>query len=72
MCCRYVNANQNNVDYLNNVRHDANKHFRNKKKECLKGNFDELKPLGSIRCGEDLVENRLPSQEGLCSMELVC
>jgi ribulose bisphosphate carboxylase small subunit len=28
--------NQNNVDNMNNVRHDASRHFRNKKKAYLK------------------------------------
>ena len=28
-------------------------------------------PSGSIKCGEFLVENRLASQEGLCSMQSV-
>ena len=34
--------NQSNVDNLNNVRHEASGHLRNKKKECLKGQIDEL------------------------------
>ena len=35
--------NQSNVDNLNNVRHAASTHFRNKKKECLEPKIDELK-----------------------------
>jgi hypothetical protein len=31
-----LNPNQSNVDNLNNVRRDASRHFRNKKKEYLK------------------------------------
>jgi hypothetical protein len=31
MCYRYVNANWNNVGNLNSVRHEASRHFRNKK-----------------------------------------
>ena len=33
---------QCNVDNLNNVRREASKHFRNKKKEYLKAKIDEL------------------------------
>jgi len=32
--------NQSNVDNPNNVRRDANSHFRNKKKEYLKAKID--------------------------------
>ena len=35
--------NQSNVDNLNNVRCEASRHFRNKKKEYLKVKTDELK-----------------------------
>jgi hypothetical protein len=33
---------QSNVDNLNNVRHEVRKHFRNKKKEYLKDETEEL------------------------------
>jgi len=33
---------QSNVEYLNNVICEASKHFRNKKKEYLKNEIDEL------------------------------
>jgi hypothetical protein len=36
------NPNQSNVDNLNNVRSDASRHFRNKKKEYLKAKVNEL------------------------------
>jgi hypothetical protein len=42
MCYRYVDANRNNVDNLNNVRCEASRHFRNKKKEYLRAKIDEL------------------------------
>jgi hypothetical protein len=29
-------------DNLNSVRHEASRHFRNKKRECLKDKIDEL------------------------------
>ena len=34
--------NQSNVDNLNNVRREASRHFRNKRKEYLKDKIDEL------------------------------
>ena len=33
---------QSNVDNLNNVRRDASKHFRNKKKAYLRAKIEEL------------------------------
>jgi hypothetical protein len=36
------NPNQSNVDNLNNVRSEASRHFRNKKKEYLKAKINEL------------------------------
>jgi len=33
---------QTNVDNVNNVRRDASRHFRNKKKEYLKAKIEEL------------------------------
>ena len=35
-------TDQSNVDNLNNVRCEASRHFRNKKKEYLKAEIDEL------------------------------
>jgi len=35
-------SNQSNADNLNNVRYEAGRHFRNKNKECLKAQIDEL------------------------------
>jgi len=34
------NPNQSNVDNLNNARHEASRHFRNKRKEHLKAKID--------------------------------
>jgi hypothetical protein len=31
-----------NGDHLNNIRHEASRHFRNEKRECLKDKIDEL------------------------------
>jgi len=33
---------QSHVDNLNNVKHEASRHFRNKKKEYQKAKIDEL------------------------------
>jgi len=37
---RLQNPIQNNVDNLNNVRREASRHFKKKKKECLKAKID--------------------------------
>ena len=39
-CLQY--PNHNNVDNLNNVKHQTSRNFRNKKKEYLKAKIDEL------------------------------
>jgi hypothetical protein len=36
------NPNQSKVDNLNNVRREASRHFRNKKKDYLKAKINEL------------------------------
>ena len=36
------NPSQSNVDNLNNIRHEARRHFRNKEKEYLKTKLEEL------------------------------
>jgi len=41
--------NQCNVHNLNNVRCDASRHFRNKKKEYLKAKFEELETNSKIK-----------------------
>jgi hypothetical protein len=41
--------NQRNVDYLNNVRHEASKHFRDEKKAYLKAKIDELETNSKIK-----------------------
>ena len=40
---------QSNVDNLNNVRSDANRHFRNKKKLYLKAKIEELETNSKIK-----------------------
>ena len=46
--------NQNNVDNLNSVRCEAIRHFRNKKRECLKAKIDELEANSKIKNIRDL------------------
>ena len=43
-----------NVDNLNNVRRDASRHFRNKKKAYLKAKIEELKTNSKINNVRDL------------------
>ena len=45
--------NQRHVDYLNNVTHEASRHFRNKKKEYLKAKTDELETNSKIQNTRD-------------------
>jgi hypothetical protein len=46
--------NQNSVDNLNNVRHEAGRDFRNKKKEYLKAKVNELETNSKIKNIRDL------------------
>ena len=45
---------QSNVDDMNNVRHEANRHFRNKKKVYLKAKFEEHENNSKIKNIRDL------------------
>ena len=42
-------TSQSNVDNLNNVRCEANRHFRNKKKAYLKAKIEELETNSKIK-----------------------
>jgi len=46
--------NQSNVDNLYYVRHEASRHFRNKKKEYMKAKIDELQTNSNITNIRDL------------------
>jgi len=46
--------NQSSVDNLNNVRHDASRHCRNKKEEYWKAKIDELETNSKIENIRDL------------------
>jgi hypothetical protein len=43
-----------NVDNLNNVRREVRRHFRNKKKEYLKAEIEELESNSKIKNNRDL------------------
>ena len=45
--------NQSNVNNLNRVRHEASRHFRNKKKEYLKTKIDEIETNRKIENNSD-------------------
>ena len=46
--------NQSIVDNVKNVRHEANRHFRNKKEEYLKAKIYELETNSKIKNIRDL------------------
>jgi len=46
--------NQSNVDNPNNVRREASRHFRNKKKEYLKAKSDEIETNSKTKHIKDL------------------
>ena len=48
--------NQSNVDNLNNVRCEASRYFRDKKKEYLKGKIDELETNSKKRISDTCKE----------------
>ena len=48
------NPSQSNVDNLNNVRRDASRHFRNKKKAYLRAKIEELETNSKINNIGDL------------------
>ena len=56
--------NQSNVDDLNNVRREANNHFRNKKSEYLKAKIDELETSSKIRNTRDLYRKTSDFKKG--------
>ena len=48
------NPSRSNVDNLNNIRRDARRHFRNKKKAYLKVKIEELETNSTINNVRDL------------------
>jgi len=55
---------QSNVDNLNNVRHEASSHFRNKKKEYLKVKIDELETNSKTKNIRDLCRSIIDFEKG--------
>jgi len=51
---RVHDPNHSKVDNLDYVRHEASRHFRNKKKEYMKAKIDELKTNRKITNIRDL------------------
>jgi hypothetical protein len=60
---------QSNVDNLNNVRHDASRHFRNKKKAYLKAKIEELETNSKIK-NMDFYKETVTSRR-VTSLELI-
>jgi hypothetical protein len=54
MCPKKQDPSQSNVDNLNNARHDASKHFRNKKKAYLKAKIEELETNSKMKNIRDM------------------
>jgi len=55
---------QSNVDYRNNVRRAANRHFRIKKTEYLKAKIDELETNSKIKDIRDLYRGIIDFKKG--------
>jgi hypothetical protein len=51
----FQHPNQSNVDNLNNVRCEASKHLRHKKKEYLKTKINELETNSKIKLGAETI-----------------
>jgi len=57
-CSGYRFQKQSNVDNLNNVRREATRHFRNKKKKYLEAKIDELVTNSENRNIRDLYRSQ--------------
>ena len=63
-------SSQSNVDNLNNIRHDASRHFRNKKKAYLKVKIEELETNSKINNVRTCIGALMTSRRGT-SLELL-
>ena len=61
---------QRNADNLNNVRRDASRHFRNKKKAYLKAKIEELETNSKIKNIRDLYRASVTLRR-VTSLELI-
>jgi len=65
-----VVTDQSNVDNLNNVRSEAKRHFRNKKKEYLKAKTDEFETKSKIKNITDMYRG-INDLRRVTSLELI-
>ena len=63
-------TDQSNVDNLNNVRSEAKRHFRNKKKEYLKAKTDEFETKSKIKNITDMYRG-INDLRRVTSLELI-
>ena len=57
-------SNHSNVDNVNNVRHEARGHFRNKKTEYLKAKLDEFETNSKTKNFRDLYRGIIDCKKG--------
>jgi hypothetical protein len=57
-------SNQNSIDDLINVRHEASRHFREKKKEYLKSKINEIDTTSKIKIIGDMYRNKSYFKKG--------
>jgi len=53
-----------NVDNVNNIRHEASRHFKNKKKDCQKTKIDELETNSKNKNVRDLYRGIIDFKKG--------
>jgi len=68
---RVQDPSQSNVDNLNNVRLDARRHFRNKKKAYLKAKIEELETHSNIKKILGTCIGASMTLRGVTSIELI-
>ena len=61
---RVQDSSQSNVDNLNHVRHEASRHFRNKRKEYLKDKIEENETNSKIKNIKDLYRGIIDFKKG--------
>jgi len=63
-------TNQSSLDNQNNIRHEASRYYRNKKKEYLKAKIDDLEPKSKIKISRDL-HRRINDLRRVTSLNLI-
>ena len=61
---------QSNAENLNNVRREASRHFRNRKKAYLKAKIEELETASKIKNTRDFIEASVTLRR-VSSLELI-